>query len=166
MNKVKIQVINTGTEVIIADSNVSINNNEPAITVDSVDEESSNTLSKRGAKVCEAIFPTFTLSQEAVEIEVIDNENKKITTATLSLRKEKHIREGFGFWTLIGATDYNNIRVPIQDRLLEPNKKGKRADLNLIALTVVIKLADIPFRLKSKEKAFNKSVDAIKTVRN
>jgi len=150
--------INPEKATVITDAHTSVYDSVDYdyITISYVDEETNGSLSKRGVQVCESFFPS--LCEATVEIDIIIGES--ITTGTLSLEKVNPSMAGFSSWSLIGTVGETSISVPIKERLLEPNKKKKRADLNLLSLSTSLESAGIPIVLCSNETAFSESLNA------
>jgi len=160
------EAVVSGTQKITAvDSNTPTSGVGLMATVESVDLESAaggevgEGLSKRGASTCSDFFDSSTflseLAGEPIMVNFGNSGTESVKTVIFWLTKG-NIWGSYSAWSLVSLT---GAQMSLKDSVLEPNSRGKRADLNLTTFLFVFMAAGIPIANGSRDKAISGSVD-------
>lgn len=120
--------------------------NTAYITVESVNEESGNTLAKKVDLLCKDIYsPTRDEWGDPIDIKILNSETGCLYKEfNIKLREKKHDTFNSTHWEFSASDRDNEIAImPIKKGVL--NKMG---DLNLLAVSFIFATASLEFFLK------------------
>ncbi len=156
--KIPINIPNSGTTITVEDNTGHKPDANSAVTID-VDQESSKTLSKKGAEVqLFSLCKNDLEASEPIPFQAINQSTGSITDIKINFFKNN---ESYGLicWTW---TDPISITIDLPPKLLKENKYGKLADLSSVVLMAIYRICQIPSSIRTDDKTIKKTLSTIK----
>ncbi len=125
------------------------------VSTQAINEESNNTLSKRGVSIYQNFFSSSSVNWPVPIMIDLSKGEKSHTEFTIQMTKSDSSQDGFSSWTL---TSSNGYIMNLKEEVLKPNSIRKRGDLNFATLLFVFLVAGISIKNGSEEVAIEKSI--------
>ena len=119
-------------------------------TTASVDQESFYTLTNRADGILPDLYDSsLNKREEPVHVQVVEAETGRVYKEfDIQLYKNDNTSNGFSSWTF-GSTE--STTMPIKAGAFEKNAYGERGDLNLLASTFILQVADLKVQINSRD---------------
>ncbi len=133
------------SSIYAVDNNIAFDNDIFTFTSGAVIQESpSGILANKVDLVCgsDLYEPTKDRWEDPISIRVFNSGTYQLCDEFVIKLNKSSNNSGFSSWMFTGTTsDGRSTIMFIKDGVLEPNSAGRRADLNLLALTFIFKTA-------------------------